>query len=215
MKSNYVILKKVLRSLAFSAGTGAFLLCILFMTGCSDGNTAGVRKKTSGGVEDILQQRMEEEDSKTKEAETGDNADSAGDLGAETRDESADPQGSAAMTSTEGIDIDLTRLSGNMVYSEVYYMLQMPENYMGKTIRMGGSFYVYQDEATGKNYYTCIIQDATACCASGFEFELEGEHIYPDDYPEEGSEIEVTGIFDTYEEDGDLYCILRKAAFGK
>ena len=50
--------------------------------------------------------------------------------------------------------------------------------------------------------YACIIADATACCAEGMEFVLEGDYTYPDDYPELGAEITVIGEFQSYEENG-------------
>ena len=49
-------------------------------------------------------------------------------------------------------------------------------------------------------------------CTQGLEFVLAGEHTYPDDYPKEGEEITVTGIFDIYEEDGFKYCQLINAS---
>ena len=42
------------------------------------------------------------------------------------------------LSSTPGIDIDLTALSRTMVYSEVYNMMMTPENYIGKVVRMNG-----------------------------------------------------------------------------
>ena len=111
----------------------------------------------------------------------------------------------------QGVDVDLTVLSSILVYSEVYNMVTDPSSYIGKTVKMDGIFDVYTDESTGKNYYACIIQDATKCCSNGIEFELEKERVYPDDYPEVGSIITVTGVFDIYEEDGVKYCTLRKA----
>jgi hypothetical protein len=53
--------------------------------------------------------------------------------------------------------------------------------------------------------------DATACCSQGIEFELTDDYVYPDDYPEDGGDICVVGTFDTYEEDGFTYCVLRDA----
>ncbi|MBQ9361747.1 MAG: hypothetical protein IJT96_12000 [Lachnospiraceae bacterium] len=91
--------------------------------------------------------------------------------------------------------------------STIYYA---PIN-MGKTIRMNGLYTVYKDEDTGEYYHACIIQDATACCAQGVEFRLAGESTYPDDYPEEGDDITVTGTFGTYTEDGYEYCALLEA----
>ncbi len=116
----------------------------------------------------------------------------------------------AAAASSE-LDIDLTVMSGTMVYSEVYNMVSAPEDYIGKRIRMSGLFDVYYDEDSGDNYYACIIQDATACCAQGIEFELEGDYSYPEDYPEIGSEICVEGVFDYYWDGGYAYCTLRGA----
>ena len=111
------------------------------------------------------------------------------------------------------IDIDLTALSSTMVYSEVYYMMMTPEDYIGKSVKMDGIFSVYHDEAADKYYFACIIQDATACCAQGIEFELQGDYKYPDDYPDEGTEICVSGIFDTYVDGAYTYCTLRNAKY--
>ena len=66
-----------------------------------------------------------------------------------------------------------------------------------------------------KYYFACLIQDAAACCAQGIEFVLNDGYRFPDDYPKEDSEIIVTGVFDTYMEDGSMYCTLREATIGK
>ena len=109
------------------------------------------------------------------------------------------------------IDLDLTELSSTMVYSEVYNMMTSPENYLGKTVKMDGTFASYHDEASDKYYFACIIQDATACCSQGIEFVLTEDYSYPDDYPTEGDEICVVGVFDTYTEGEFTYCTLRNA----
>ena len=116
------------------------------------------------------------------------------------------------------VDVDLTVLSSTMVYSEVYNMLYFyPEDYYGKTVKMTGQFNVYQwvDEsgvvADMPVAYACIISDATACCAEGMEFVLEGDYTYPDDYPELGAEITVIGEFQSYEENGMTWYHLANA----
>ena len=76
---------------------------------------------------------------------------------------------------------------------------------------MSGLFGIYESPTTGEIYYSCIIQDATACCANGIEFLRKGEFKYPEDYPEPGDEVRVVGYFETYEEDGELYARLRDA----
>ena len=111
------------------------------------------------------------------------------------------------------IDIDLTRLSSTMVYSEVYNMMNSPESYVGKMIRMDGKLAVYKYPE--RNYYTCIIKDATACCQQGMEFLWAGNHKYPDDYPNEGDGIIVTGVFDIYYEGENKYVQLKDASLIK
>ena len=108
-------------------------------------------------------------------------------------------------------DVDLTKLSSTMVYSEVYNMMYTPNDYIGKTVKMKGQFSYYEDPETKAQYFACIIADATACCSQGLEFILSGEHTYPNDYPEVDSEITVTGTFETYKENGSQYCRLKNA----
>lgn len=112
------------------------------------------------------------------------------------------------------VDVDLTKLSSTMVYSEVYAMASEPEQYKGKTVKMRGSFAT--QEYNGERLYACIVQDATACCAQGLEFETAESLVYPDDYPEPGAEITVLGTFDSYREDAGngnyyVYLVLRNA----
>ncbi len=110
-----------------------------------------------------------------------------------------------------GVDVDLTTLSTTMVYSKVYAMVYEPERYMGKTVKMKGQCSTGTD-ADGVQHYACIVQDATACCAQGLEFELGDV----EDYPARGEEITVVGTFDSYVEERDgnkyIYLILREAS---
>lgn len=123
-------------------------------------------------------------------------------------------QSNVQSTDSSNYDVDLTQLSSTMVYSEVYNMFSNPDDYMGKSIKMTGLFSVYEDELTGNRYFSCIIEDATACCAQGIEFVLQ-DAKYPDDYPAIDSEITVSGIMDMYFEEMDgesyMYLYLREA----
>ena len=125
-----------------------------------------------------------------------------------TVEETAIPAKAAA---GEDVDIDLTKLSKTMVYSEVYNMMVSPEDYVGKTVRMSGIYNDFVDGVTGIQYFYCVIQDATACCAQGIEFELTEDYRFPDDYPEENEEVCVTGTFDIYYEGQYQYVTLRGA----
>lgn len=94
-----------------------------------------------------------------------------------------------------GADLDLTRLSSTMVYSEVYNMRYDPEPYYGKVVRIRGLFSAYQHPDTGEYYYNCVIPDATACCSQGLQFFPAGDLSYPDDFPENGTTVTVCGTF--------------------
>ena len=109
------------------------------------------------------------------------------------------------------VDVDLTHLSSTMVYSEVYNMLSAPETYIGKTVMAQGPFAVYQNEETGERFFAVRIEDATACCAQGLEFVWAGEHSYPEDYPAVGTEIRISGTFNTYMDGDQQYCHLENA----
>lgn len=99
-----------------------------------------------------------------------------------------------------GIDVDLTELSSTMVYGEVYNMMSIPEKYVGKTVKMSGYYNASYYEATKQYYHFVIISDATDCCAQGLEFMWTGEHTYPEDYPQNDTQIEITGVFESYKD---------------
>lgn len=115
----------------------------------------------------------------------------------------------AAPTQYDTVDVDLTKLSSTLVYSEVYAMMTEPDKYIGKTVRMKGAFSVFEDG--GNYYYACLVADATACCSQGIEFITSRPRTYPDGYPTLGTEITVVGVFRTYQEGGYTYCQLTDA----
>lgn len=110
------------------------------------------------------------------------------------------------------IDIDLTTMSGTMVYLQLYDILYKPEDYIGEIIRIKGSFAVYEDEKTGNRYYSVLVSDATACCQNGIEFVTKENLTYPDDFPELNTEITVTGTINQYNEGGFTYLHLENSS---
>ena len=113
-------------------------------------------------------------------------------------------------TVTSDVDVDLSLLSGVVVYSELSGIIAHADEYVGKTFRITGTFAVYEGEE--RVYYACLVTDPTGCCSQGLEFVLrDGSLKYPDDYPEPGTEITVTGVFDTYEEGPYTYSQLLDA----
>ena len=102
--------------------------------------------------------------------------------------------------------MDLTFMTGTVIYAEVVNMLTNPSEYANKRIKIKGLF------ATGKDnednlIFGCLIPDATACCAQGIQFVLVDEYRYPYDYPELGEDIVVEGDF--YYEVYDDYNLVR------
>ena len=170
------------------------LMGMLLLTGC--GQASEEQQRTVSGtksVNDILEEQTKTETSSEEVSPS---------LGEEKK-EVMDPGDIPAYTT---IDVDLTEMSSTLVYSEVLNIMTNPSAYIGKTIKMNGIADVYTDPATGITYRTCIIQDATACCAQGIEFELgDGSSVSA------GDQVTVTGVFDTYMEGQYIYCTLRNA----
>jgi len=188
-----------------------FALCFLLtlgLTACgeTDGSaqneTSEHVRNSSLSVSDIMDSAMSQADEKLAEESS---------KWAEYEASERSNDSSNGSDSSSDVDIDLTILSANMVYSQVSDMMYRPSEYIGKSVRMTGEFSLYQDPDTGMNYYACIVRDAMACCANGIEFVLTDDYVFPDDYPAVGSLITVVGVFDTYKEGNTTYCTLRNA----
>ena len=122
------------------------------------------------------------------------------------------PPGRIETTTTPApskVDLDLTKMSATMIYSTIFDMLIMPEDYVEKIIKVKGWFETYTDPQTGEMYYAVVVPDATACCQQGLEFVWKGNHAYPDDFPKPGQDITVTGIYKMIENDGVTYTYLE------
>ncbi len=162
------------------------VLCIFLLSGCNSRDEN--KEKTDSVSADPIQNDLADQ-----ETETG-----IADVVSEQKEEKP--------------DIDLTELSSTMVYSEVFNMLNEPDNYVNKKIKMKGVFGYYIDDED--NYhFGCVIADATACCAQGIEFVLTDELVYPDEYPEVGAEITVIGDFDYYFDGNFINAVLYNANF--
>ena len=122
------------------------------------------------------------------------------------------PSFAASPKLAEKVDVDLTRMSGTVVYAMVYQMVTEPQKFKGKIVKMSGVFSSYYDDESKQRYFGCVISDALACCSQGLAFELKKPRKYPQKYPDEGTEISIKGIFDfRTEEDGVGFPIIRDA----
>lgn len=204
------------------------LICsLLILSGCSN-NTKATTMNNTNQVQNVLNQQISDQESESSTVilenttNVQDEITNRTDVENQTTEEQSTDEQTTSENESEdnqstgdsSIDYDLTQMGSDMVYATVFQMMSTPEEYEGKMIRMQGRYYSTWYDATSKYYHYVVIQDALACCAQGMEFVWDdGEHIYPDDYPEENDDVVVTGIFETYKEDGDdsLYCRLKNA----
>ena len=111
--------------------------------------------------------------------------------------------GGAKKQAAEGVDVDLSVLSGAVVYGKVNDMVTNGADYQDQIIRMEGIVNTIPVKEKGElvdTLYSCVIMDATKCCSQGIEFVLkEGE------YPIIGKTVTVQGRWDWYQ----LYGISR------
>ena len=172
--------------------TSILLTASLLLTACDVGDNNAVNQRvqsTTTGVADVLASRMADDSGETQGAvdtyvptpmPTADNVVAYGDC-----------------------DLDLTTMSADLIYANVYSIVTDPSLYLGMTIRMKGTATSSHDDVTGQTYYACFIADAAGCCQAGLEYQLaDGE------YPEDGEEITILGTFEVYEENGNPYAIL-------
>ncbi len=109
------------------------------------------------------------------------------------------------------IDVDLTEMPQKLAYTTANRMNLVSEQYIGQIVKMNGICSIFHDKKRDIYFFTCEINDETACCTLGIEFELLDDYKFPDDYPKEKDEVTVVGIFDTYKEGARTYKTLRKA----
>ena len=176
-------------------------LAAVCLAGC--GKSESIVEKSGNSVDKVLEEQSQggkdQKNSKQEEAEQ------------QKKNELIPEESNGSDTS---VDYDLTEMNSDMVYATVYQLMMDPEKYIGKTFKIDGLYYSGQNEETGTVYHYCVIQDALACCAQGLEFVVE-DGSDPDtvEYPEEKTEIEVKGTFETYKESDDdtLYCRIANA----
>lgn len=203
----------------------------LALAGC--GSDAGSARVADNGnsVENVISEQIAAAETTETKAETENSAADAAETAPEAapngQESEAAEQGVAEATNADtgepetaslesetddatAVDYDLTEMNSDMVYATVYRMMVLPNSFVGKTVKMSGSFYPYTNEDGTVYYPACIVEDALACCAQGIEFVVT-DATYPDDYPDMGSIITVTGTFETYQEGEYTYCHLRDA----
>ena len=141
-------------------------LCVALMlsfTGCADNGASGRVMNQSTGIKEILQSGIASENEKTAPATSETTTETT-----QTPVTVAPPEPGGfddideRFKGTKGIDVDLTKGNANLVYAQVYDMMYSPDSYIGKKIKMEGTFTYYHNEETDKYYYACFIADAVS-----------------------------------------------------
>jgi hypothetical protein len=97
--------------------------------------------------------------------------------------------GCSGSAGNKAADLDLSVLSSTVLSVEMSNITQTPGDYLGKTIRVRGSY------SADQNGHYVITKKGDSCCPlEGFAF------VYSGEYPEEQATIEVFGVFSSYED---------------
>lgn len=105
--------------------------------------------------------------------------------------------------------LDLTELDPAALAERLTAIVDAPEEYTGRRIRIYGLLQVY--EWNGRTLCSAFVGDVTCSCGISMEFNRAGDYVYPDDYPPDGSVVYVEGTFERYEEEGVHYSWLNDA----
>lgn len=179
------------------------VVCMLIVLAMGCGNQGSSRKNmdtSSSSVDQVIENQAKKEEQASNEETTQESV--------ETEDD-----GKVIDAPEANVDVNLAEMNSDMIYATVYQMMSDPEQYIGKTFRIEGTFYTTYDEWTKNHYYYCVIKDATECCAQGLEFVWgDGSHVYPDEYPADGTKVVIDGTFEKYTEDESTYCRLGNAS---
>ena len=194
-------------------GIGIWLLAVVvLLSGCGKQTDNGKGINSGKTVDKVIESQVKKEEQKKTEESTKEDTQKNDQQNTDTQTPES-VQGSVNAPEA-AVDVDLSVMDSDMIYATVYQMMSDPEQYVGKTFRIEGKFYVTYDEMTKNQYYYCVIKDATECCAQGLEFVWgDGSHIYPDEYPTDGTEVIVDGTFELYMENDSRYCRLANADF--
>lgn len=193
--------------------SAALLACIMLLTGsCSQKKeTDSADALISAIVNDISSEAPEAYPESQPAAEKPTPESSSQQTEESTKPVSLPEEKTTATPADSGapVDIDMTQMSATMIYATVNDMLTVPENYYGKTVRVDGFFDMGTDESIGATYFFVVIPDATACCLQGMEFRRSNGSTDPADYPEVKDDIRISGTYDRYEENGNLYYYIK------
>lgn len=116
------------------------------------------------------------------------------------------------------VDINLSTYNTTMLYATLADIDFNYERYENKTICIKGAFFIFDDYSSSQNaIFGCFIPDKTGCCLKGLGFYPKEEfyNLIKNNNITVYDEIIVTGIFKTYDNQGNLFKGLIDASIEK
>lgn len=101
---------------------------------------------------------------------------------------------------------DMIEIKEKMFIAQSNDIYLNPEDYLGKTIKYEGIFDSYYSVEDGITYYY-VFRYGPGCC--DFDANAGFEVMWSGAYPDKNDWVEVVGILEEHEEDGERYLILN------
>jgi len=121
--------------------------------------------------------------------------------------------GCSGDTVRSDVDIDLTELSITMMQAEFNRIISDSDDYIGKTIRAGGTLRTMLIDNAGNYAHYIVVIPGDDCCWSGFEFKRDESYNFPRDYPRQDASIVISGTLSRYRESGVTYLYIAVDEF--
>lgn len=103
------------------------------------------------------------------------------------------------------IDVDVASMSDVMAYSALENIMYNPQEYVGQTVRIQGSFYYEYYQELDMKFFAILLMDETDCCMAFAEIEM-GEGL---EYPQVGQEFMIIGEVKMKTIDGNEYAYVE------
>ena len=107
------------------------------------------------------------------------------------------PQHSGSGIIEDETTLDLRAADKTAAYAALCALAFAPEDYLGKTVLLTGTYSSFYDENIDYTYRAVTVADATMCCAQVLYFDPAGD-VDPSVFPENGEEITVSGVLGRY-----------------
>jgi hypothetical protein len=119
------------------------------------------------------------------------------------------PEAEAPAPTSDVVQMDFSGLNDTMAYAQMFNVVNNPKEYVGTTVKIKGTYVPIPDPTReGLTYHFLVVADITACCEIGVEFFLDG-YRYPQDYPTQFSQVELTGRFEMASVGGQEHISLK------